>query len=345
MRDLAGVTLQINLAPTDLPHAVHTLPHQLRQWGHQVDEILLVVDLHKSRGKYSEGWSKRLPGLRRLIADCRAEYGHARCEDVDYSPSVARTLAQTYFGGRPLPTKDWNGAPFYSYFFGLHAANYDHVMHMDSDMMFGGGSPTWTDEAVVLLSERPDVFTCSPLPGPPTADGHLTSQSLERELLNSLAFRAGHLSTRVFMLDRRRFRTCIPQLSLTRPSRFRVWQALMDGNPPYDFAEAILSQAMAQRGLIRIDFLGSTPGMWSLHPPYRSALFYQRLPSLIAQVEAGEVPDAQRGDHDLNDSMVDWTGARHSFLQKIRKHERLLMSNVGERLRRYEVSRASRQRN
>jgi hypothetical protein len=29
------VTLQISLAPTDLPHAVHIVTHQLRQWAAQ----------------------------------------------------------------------------------------------------------------------------------------------------------------------------------------------------------------------------------------------------------------------------------------------------------------------
>ncbi len=31
------VTMQISLAPTDLPTARHTVPHQLRVWADQVD--------------------------------------------------------------------------------------------------------------------------------------------------------------------------------------------------------------------------------------------------------------------------------------------------------------------
>ena len=46
----AGITLQVNLAPSDLPHAIHTIPHQLRRWRAQVDEVLLTVDLRRSTG-------------------------------------------------------------------------------------------------------------------------------------------------------------------------------------------------------------------------------------------------------------------------------------------------------
>ena len=56
-------------------------------------------------------------------------------------------------------------------------------------------------------------------------------------------------------------------------------------NPPWESFETIYSRAMAEHGLVRIDFLGDSPGMWSVHPPYRSPLFYERLPCLIEEIE------------------------------------------------------------
>jgi hypothetical protein len=333
MSSKPGVTLQINLAPTDLPHAEHILPHQLRQLAGQVDEIVLVVDLHQSRGRFGEGWHERLPGLQRLIGECCAEYGHAHVAEVDYSQAVADELARRYFGGKPVPAKDRNGGPFYSYFFGLYAAGHDYVLHTDSDVMYGGGSQTWIAEAVELLTDRDDVLACSPLPGPPTRDGHLTSQILEREPLRSLAYRAGGLSSRVFMMHLPRFHQRIGELPLARLSPRRHWQAVFDGNPPFDLPECIWSQAMADHGLLRIDFLGDAEGMWSIHPPYRSPLFYERLPSLIHDVEVDNLPEAQRGDHDVNDSVIDWTSARMSLWQRLVKHERLLVQTVSDKVR------------
>ena len=45
MTQAGSVTLQVNVAPVDLPHATEILPHQLRQWGGQVQEILFTFDL------------------------------------------------------------------------------------------------------------------------------------------------------------------------------------------------------------------------------------------------------------------------------------------------------------
>jgi hypothetical protein len=66
---------------------------------------------------------------------------------------------------------------------------------------------------------------------------------------------------------------------------------------------------MQQHGLSRLEFLGQAPGMWSLHPPYRSSNFYDNLPNLIQRIESGDIPEAQRGVHDVNDSLIDWSSA------------------------------------
>lgn len=323
--DTAQVTLQINLAPTDLPHARYILPHQLRQWAGQVDEVLLVVDLHQSRGRFAEGWKERLPGLRLLIDECCTQYAHAHARDVDYSDEIAARLGALFFGGKSVPVKDWNGGPFYSYFFGLYAAKYDYVFHMDSDMMYGGGSSTWITEAVQLLTERADVLLCSPLPGPPTADGSLRSQTLEPEAYPPLAFRDSRLSTRHFLFDRNRFYARIKHLPLTPAPSFRAWQALIERNPPYDLPEVIFSRAMSEHGLLRMQFLGNDPGMWSLHPLYRPQTFYDRLPTLIQQIEAGAIPEAQRGCHDLNESMIDGADSKNPLWDRAIKHLKVVL--------------------
>jgi hypothetical protein len=337
MSENPRVTMQINLAPSDLPHARYTLPHQLRQWAAQVDEIVLVLDLHQSKGRYSEGWAERLPGMRALLEDCCRPYEHARTVDVDYAPEVAERLAARFFGGRHIPAKDWQGGPFYSYFFGLDAATHPYVLHMDADMMYGGGSQTWIAEAIDLLIDRPDVAVCNPLPGPPTATGELRSQTLVPEpMTSSLAYSADQVSTRILFTDMRRLCDRMTPIPFTSPPLRKWLMAVVDGNPANWSGEHLLSEAMVAHGLTRIDFLGRGSGMWSLHPPYRSPTFYQRLPALIEEVETGRVPEAQRGHHDVHDSMVDWTSARRLIepvWRRALKHQRLLVRNVADRLR------------
>src|SRR5947209_7310557 len=101
-----GVTLQINLAPSDAPHARHILPHQLRRLAAQVDEILLVLDLDRSRGRFGERWDERLPEIEFLMASMGETYGHVRARNVDYSPPICNAVSALFFGGRPLPAKD-----------------------------------------------------------------------------------------------------------------------------------------------------------------------------------------------------------------------------------------------
>jgi len=318
--DAPDVTLQINLAPTDLRHARHILPHELRQLGDQVAEILLVLDVHPNRLVDPAVWERGKVGLRELAEDSRQRYPKLRLLEVDTSPAVARQVADEFSGGRSIPEKDWRGAPIYAYFFGLWAARHDYVLHMDSDMLYGGGSQTWVAEAIQLLQSRPDVLLCSPLPGPPTADGLLTAQTLPREPLDSLAYRADQVSTRIFMLDRARFRAKAPALEVVQPSRHKVWLARVDGYPPHECAEWMLTRSLVRSGMIRIDFLGRDPGLWAVHPPYRSELFYERLPSLISRIEAGEVTDAQRGNYDVDDSMIDWSSARKPRWRRLVSH-------------------------
>ncbi len=308
-------TLQINLAPTDLPHLIHILPHQIRQLGGQVDEILLTLDLHQSRGRFGAAWKERLPGFLQFVEEQAATHPTIRIHEVDYSPNTVRTVSEQFFGGASIPPKDCIGGPFYSYFSGFSNARHDYIFHVDSDMMFGGGSQTWIAEARRMMEVRPEVMVCNPHPGPPTPDGRLRSQILTPEPYASVAFRADHINSRLAFFDRRRLISQLTPLPLLQAPLFRRWQARLEGNFPYMLPEQILSFSVRRGGYLRIDFLGEEPGMWAIHPPYRNAIFYERLPLLIQNIEQGELPDGQLGDHDMNDSMVDWSSVRRATWQ------------------------------
>jgi hypothetical protein len=316
-----GVTLQVNVAPVDFPHAEPVLSHQLRQWAGQVDEVIFTLDLHRSAGKYGRAWEERKPKLEALLKDLCERWPSARAVEVDYSPQVVEAVSKRFFGDVEIPVKDCFGAPFYAYFHGLWTAAGNYVLHMDADMMFGGGSQEWIAQAVALFDSRPDVLITGPLPGPPTESGQLPNAVVarhsgtqlfgsapSREPHTSLAYRLGHMSTRLFMIDLGRLAARVGALELTRP-RARTFSKA-ERHPRYLPAETSMSAAMRQRGLVRIDFLGDPPGMWALHPPYRSAAFYRELSELIRRIESGDVPEAQRGDYDVNDSMIDWNDVR-----------------------------------
>lgn len=309
------VTLQISLAPSDWRHAQVVLPHQLRLWGAQVDEVLLTVDERRSPGRFggATAWEEAC----RRLADLTAGLAGARVETVRYDPASARAVAAGFCGGAPVPAKDWRGGPYYSYLYALHAASHDWVFHLDSDLLFGGGSTHWVEEALEAAQADPRLVFLSPLPGPPRADHRLAQPgAVPVAVAGHAGFRFAEMSTRLFLCDRRRLATVLGPVSRRRPgARARVL-ALLDGTPAWELPEVVLSAAMRRAGAWRFDFEGSAPGCWSLHPPYRTDAFYEGLPQLVRRIEAGDVPDAQRGDPDVNDSMVDWGPARARLRQQ-----------------------------
>jgi hypothetical protein len=308
-----GVTLQINLAPPDVLHAVHVAPHQLRAWGEQVDEVLFTLDtVRPSAGRFAERWNELAPAMNELLGRLEREHRHARIDVVDASPAAVRQVAARFFAGEHIPMKDSRGGPLYAYFYGLHRAENELVLHVDSDMLFGGGSHTWVQEALATIRADESVLLASPLPGPPRADGRLCDQPDARpEPGSRLAFRFHSMSTRVFLLDRAGLRERVGALPLAPPLLLRSRaKALINRNPMVAMPEQILTREMRRHRLARVDFLGEAPGMWSLHPPYRSPDFYRALPSLIARVEAGDVPDEQRGHYDFVDELFDFSAVR-----------------------------------
>jgi len=316
------VTLEITVAPVDLPVARHTLPHQLRQFGGQVAEIQFTLDLHKSRGRYGAAAEERRPELEALLRDLCDHHPHARVKVVDYNDEAKRAVAARFFGGREVPAKHHYGGPIYSYFYGWHAAQHDVVFHIDCDMLFGGGSQTWVAEAVGLLQARADTLLVSPFPGPPPKAG-LSEDALARHgwvarrtpreiPAEPFAYAFPSASTRLFLFDRAEFEQRLAPLPLERPRARSFARAVVEGHAPYELPEVTMTRLMEERDLWRVDMLGSAPGMWSLHPAMRSDEFYEALPELVRRAEEGDVPEEQRGDFDVNDSMVDWASARRA---------------------------------
>jgi hypothetical protein len=278
----------------------------MKAWQAQVAEVLLVVDLHRSSGRFAAGWEE---GRDKIMELARSVQG-ARVETVDYGDAARARVSSEFFGNAAVPEKDFRGGPYYAYFFGLNAASHDFVFHIDSDIFFGGGSQTWIAEATNFYSTHPDVLVMAPLPGPPSPDGHLRQLHSVPEAAPLHSHRFEEMSTRLFLMDRGRFRSVIGALDPTPPPSLRSRiKALVEGNPSADLPEHLFTRKMRERRLVRHDYLGAPPGMWSLHPPYRCADFYEKLPELVSLVEAGNVPDAQRGDHDINGSLVDWSEA------------------------------------
>jgi hypothetical protein len=195
--------MQVTLTPADLEEVRYLLPHQLRVWGEQVDDVLCLVDL-PPWAPYDGDTERRLGELEEFFGQQRLAHPHLSWRMVDYSPAAMRQVADTFYGGRRVPVKDYRDRAIYTYLYLLTATRHDLVFHIDCDMLFGGGSQTWMAESLDELARRPELLACNPLPGPPRHDGRLRSQRYPPvPEPQPHTYRFPTLSYRVFILDRR----------------------------------------------------------------------------------------------------------------------------------------------
>ncbi|MGE8602113.1 capsular biosynthesis protein [Bordetella trematum] len=330
------VAAQISMYPMDYPHAALLLPHQIRVWAPMVDRIVVTIDTHRSRtgryrGNHFEEYRDKLLALTREL---QRDTPQLEVIEVDYSDRARHDVAQSFFGLDDIPVKAWDGGPFYAYFYGMHHSQARYIVHFDGDMLFGGGSHRWVEEAIAFTEDDPSVLLTGPFPGPPAADavihGHGLPEPQRIEVAGAPAYRFQTASTRIFMLDMERLRETLGVLPLLPPGPVQRLKSHVLGHPPLAReAEVILGEVLRMHGLYRVDLLGSGPGLWSLHPPYRGAAFYRQLPEVIAAVEAGTLPAAQCGHYDIHDSVIDWSDQRAAT----RRHKRWLRM-AKDRLRR-----------
>jgi len=309
---MQNVTLQINLAPGDYYHAMYMLHHHIEVFESQTDEILLTFDFNPARLRDALKAERESASLYGLIASVQKQHSSVVLRDVDYNMSVVSTVLGHFFTNR-AELYDFRGAPIYAYLFGLYSAKNDLVLHIDSDMFFGGFSAMWIRDAINLLQADSEILTVSPLPGPPHPDRILLGQE-EYSAYNDMAyaFKFSSMSTRVFFMDRRLLAHKLS--SHPPPLKDRLF-ALYEGFPQSETLERIISASMRSSRQYRVDFLGTGPGLYSLHPLYRSEAFYRSIPDALRRLKDCDIPDDQLGHFNISDSFLDWGDARALYNQ------------------------------
>ncbi len=271
--------LQINLAPPDLPIATHLTPHQIEAFQDQVSEIVLTVETRPSRGYFAAGWQENVRPLGELLKELCRSYAKCRVVEIDYTQRARQDVANKFFGGIIPPLKDFRGGPL------------------------GGHHPNWIKEAIRILESRDDVLACSPVPGPPTRDGHLRFAAM-KENPDDRIYEFDNFSTRVFFVDKRKFAS-LP-IRLGRPDFKGCLTSIIDGNPFAELPETAITKLMQHNKLKRVDF----GEIWSLHPPYKGRKFASQVPVLIQRIKNEDVPESQRGFYDIVDDFFDLSEAR-----------------------------------
>ena len=302
-----GVTLKISLSPRDHQYIKYLLPHQLKTWHSQVNEVLIVFDLH---GYDTAEYHDIIKHIEGFVHSLKKEYPAISLIKVDYSAEARKAVSAAYFGSKRVPLKTHRYGPYYSYFYGIFKARYNYVLNTDCDLFFGGDNPDWVNQAMGLMSTDNTVISCSPYPGPPRTDYKLMDQQgkTDQSSLKKIIFDS--FSTRIFFINKQSFINKLCPLPIRLANLNTMLRAIIRGNPLYMLPEDVITDIMLEKKLVRIDFLGAENGLWSLHPPFRNSQFYTDLPKLVSDIESNNIPDEQRGYYDINDSMINWEDAR-----------------------------------
>jgi hypothetical protein len=304
------VTFQINLAPGDYRHSKYLLKYHLELFSDLVDEILLTYDVNPRKIISSTEVNEFDKQMLALVEELSEANKKIKFQRVDYSSDVVEKVTLSFFN-RMIPQHDYRGAPIYPYLFGIYYAKNDYVFHIDSDMFFGGLSRTWLKEAQELMIQNPAILTTSPLPGPPHPEGILVKQREYKPYPNkAYAFIFDQMSTRVFLIDRRKINK---KLRPVKPVVKERIFAYAGGFSSIDTLEVMITNCMKEHSYKRLDFLGNSPGLWSLHPNYRSQSFYRQIPDIIDRLKRMDIPEEQYGYYNISDNFIDWEDGIRNF--------------------------------
>jgi hypothetical protein len=298
--DAATCDLSILVARTDTRFMLQTIPHLVRTCGFPFARRFLMVDTAPLGRRF-----RRKPGIGTAeeLQACCTRLIRAGVMDgmvpIDYSPHYRRRLYGKHVAGPMRQTHSNGGYPILGSIAALEESRADFLVHFDSDMLlYQDPGFSWIDQGIRLLRENPDLLAVLPRSGPPHRDGRLrqqeaTGEAFELDPRGIYCFKT--FTTRVFLIDRRRFDRLLPLRSrLPVMELLRNYLTAHNTMPEW---ETMIGYRLQETAFVRAD-LTSTQA-WTLHPDDRGERFEAALPGVIARIEAGDYPPEQGGYYDL----------------------------------------------
>ncbi|MFN3750056.1 MAG: glycosyltransferase family 2 protein [Thiobacillus sp.] len=275
-----STSFTVNVCNADAPFLEATLRHMVPALNYPFSERLVAYDPGRQEGKYAQ----RIQGdrntieaiLQRLLDDKVID----RVDVIPWTEDEQQRILRTYFGSDGIDLKDFSGAPIYQYLYALDRCQGDYVFHADSDMLFHrAGTDSWIAEGIALMQQESRVIVTCPRAGPPQARNwleKLTGRSFEPAPKEKWR-RVDFTSTRYFLMDMARFRSCLP-LVQAKP-----------GEP----LENSLTHTFKLRGLEQWNL--TTLDHWTIHPWRHDENYVRHLDDLIWAVENGIYPFKRTG--------------------------------------------------
>lgn len=275
------VSFTVNTCITDVPFLEKTLRHVFRSLKFPFSERLIAYDPGNPMGKYDTRRRGDPNELLAILDRLLSEHLIDRVDTIPWDEKSQAAILKKYFGHDDIALKDFSGAPIYQYLYALDQCECDYIFHMDSDMLFHcKPGESWIAEGIELMRREPQVVFTTCRGGPPQARNWL-----ERRLGRPFGpkpsqgwAKADNVSTRYFLMDRRRFHDALLPIVQSRPT-----EPLEDS----------LSHTLRLRGLERWTTTGTET--WSIHPWKHDDNYIANLDELIWAVEQGVYPFVRTG--------------------------------------------------
>jgi hypothetical protein len=304
----SGCSLWILVARTDLPFMMYTIPHLVKMSNFNFSERVLAVDTAPLSGdKVGRPGIGTLEELRACCQKLLDDGVVDKVVDIDYSSGYHDQVYVKHFGSPIKKTHNYKGYPILGTIFHIDSAKSDYMLHYDSDMLLHQKSDySWIEEGIKLLEQNPEVLAVRPLTGPPTADGNIY-QNVPYEKDANGFYKFKFFSSRVYLIDRRRFDQFLPLPIIWRSYRNKILNFLPNnmktilnnatGKNNLDSWEIMVSQKLENTSYVRAVL--DSPLGWTIHPNDRSPEFLKALPDIIEKIESGWYPPEQAGYYDL----------------------------------------------
>ena len=306
------VSLTINACRTDARFLGQTLRHMQRMMNYSFEERLIAYDAGPLEGRYRDQNHADNQQMRAILADLLTCGVIDRVDEVPWDDKTQRVVLKKYFNRDNVDLRDSGGTPIYQYLYALDRCVGDYVFHVDSDMLFHWTTErSWIDEAVEMMQANHRVVMAAPTSGPPQAGDwleRLCGRPIRDKSPTSWLLDGEIVSTRFFLLDRKRFEQDVMPLCQEKPG---------------ELLENSLAYTLGRRGR-HIAWQMSSEKNWVIHPLTHGDTFVNHLADLIWAVENGVYPFRRAGFR--WDMVTDGTNIR-PWLWAIGRHDRISPSS------------------
>jgi len=306
----SAVTLQINLCAGDAAYAEHTVPPLVRAHPGVARRLLVVDCCRPQRTRIFDpatrlpepAFTQRLNRVREIAAEFQRQGLFDDIAWLEPGSALFPQLAARYARPWMTETHDYGGCAFMGYWAAFDLPRTRFVLHYDADMcLHQAPGFDWAGECLRHWADYPQAVAATPRISPP---GFARTPAEDAPSLHegrpAERVAAGWLndwfSTRCLLFDRERLAPHLPLITGWRALEHRLRRSLDRGYPIGP--ESLLHRVLGPRGLRTLNLADERA--WLLHPTSKPAAYLALLPAMLAAVQTGQVPLAQRGRSDID---------------------------------------------